>query len=217
MKLATEFSYRFWQVLQYPPISSRDTTIRKWQSVLTCRLELFAEKNLGQRPGSSVTPQAEATSWPPPPRRRPAPRAAGASLGVLKCTAVSVVATALAPTTNPITRNRSSPGPFPGPGAVLLPNFGLNGNSNGLLFGFTVSYEIEQFLIPKESGTPNSEKACLMIAMRAGWRNLSPRRRPLLRPSPPPRHQTSAIIVRPPNGGRHFIQGSPDPATQARC
>jgi hypothetical protein len=28
MKLATEFSYRFWQVLQYPPISSRDTTIR---------------------------------------------------------------------------------------------------------------------------------------------------------------------------------------------
>jgi hypothetical protein len=37
-KLATEFSYRFWQVLQYPPISSRDTTIRKRQSLSTCRL-----------------------------------------------------------------------------------------------------------------------------------------------------------------------------------
>ena len=38
MKLATELSYRFWQVLQYPPISSRDTTIRKRQSLATCRL-----------------------------------------------------------------------------------------------------------------------------------------------------------------------------------
>jgi hypothetical protein len=38
MKLATKFSYRFWQVLQYPPISSRDTTIQKRQSLSTCRL-----------------------------------------------------------------------------------------------------------------------------------------------------------------------------------
>jgi hypothetical protein len=38
MKMATEFCYRFWQVLQYPPISSRDTTIRKRQSLSTCRL-----------------------------------------------------------------------------------------------------------------------------------------------------------------------------------
>ena len=33
-----------------------------------------------------------------------------------------------------------------GPELRFSPNFGLNGNSNGLLFGFTVSYEIEQFL-----------------------------------------------------------------------
>src|SRR5216684_830006 len=32
------FSYRLRHVLQYPPISSRDTTIRKRQSLSTCRL-----------------------------------------------------------------------------------------------------------------------------------------------------------------------------------
>jgi hypothetical protein len=33
-----------------------------------------------------------------------------------------------------------------GPELRFSPNFGLNGNSNGFLFRFTVSYEIEQFL-----------------------------------------------------------------------
>jgi hypothetical protein len=50
MKLATEFSYRFWQVLQYPPISSRDTTNPKAAVALDLPLELFAEKNLAHAP-----------------------------------------------------------------------------------------------------------------------------------------------------------------------
>jgi len=33
-----------------------------------------------------------------------------------------------------------------GPELRFSPNFGLDGNSNGCLFRFTVSYEIEQFL-----------------------------------------------------------------------
>jgi hypothetical protein len=158
--------------------TSTDTTIRKRRSLSTCRLSFSLKKTLPTRPGSSVTPQAEATSWPPPPRRSPAPGAAGASLGVLKCTAVSVIATAWPQRQIPLRRTGRHLGPSPGPGLSFSPNFGLNGNSNGLLFGFTVWYEIEQFLIPKESGTPNSERACLIIAMRAEWRNLSPRPRP---------------------------------------
>jgi len=46
MKLATEFSYRFWQVLQYPPISSRDRTNPKAAVALASPHELFAEKKL---------------------------------------------------------------------------------------------------------------------------------------------------------------------------
>jgi len=33
-----------------------------------------------------------------------------------------------------------------GPSVRLSPNFGLNDNSNGFLFRFMISYEIEQFL-----------------------------------------------------------------------
>jgi len=33
-----------------------------------------------------------------------------------------------------------------GPSLRFSPNFGLNGNSNGFLFRFMISYEIEQFL-----------------------------------------------------------------------
>jgi hypothetical protein len=50
MKLVTEFSYRFWQALQYPPISSRDTTNPKAAVALDLPLELFAEKNLAHAP-----------------------------------------------------------------------------------------------------------------------------------------------------------------------
>src|SRR4029077_9909542 len=75
-------------------------------------------------------------------RRSPAPCAARASLEALKCESPQ-----LWPQRHiPLRRIARHLGPCPGPELRFSPNFGLNGNSNGLLSGFKLSDEIEQFL-----------------------------------------------------------------------
>ena len=123
--IAYETCYRILLSLgRYCNIRQSPVAIQRSEAAvaLDLLLELFAEKNLANAPwefgyavgGSRIL----ASASPAKPCTSCRQSFAG---GALKRTTVSVIATALASTTHPITPDRSSPGPFPGARSCASP------------------------------------------------------------------------------------------------